>query len=281
MKMARVNVEQKALTDPRFYRFGLDLGADPKHAHAVGLFAMVKVWNECIERGKYTLEGWLIDATLGSENVGESIVNSDLATRCAGGRFRLRGTKGRVEYLEEKRKLARINGQKGGRPRKPTLVSKKTDVGVPRETPLTPALTPAPALALAQKTEEKTPLPPAKPGGEDFLFDALAEVCGIDPTVKSVNRTLTRKTDELANAHPPYTPDEVREFGKRFWELCPDAKDKRERPTPPQVARWIGLLRTKKRRAHSPRKTEPLPPPTAADEVERIRKLRDLKPKEK
>ena len=88
--MARVNVEEKALTDPRFYRLGLELGADSQFAHAVGLFAMIRIWKECIERGKYTLEGWLIQAVIGNEKAAESVVNSDLATRCAGNRSTLR-----------------------------------------------------------------------------------------------------------------------------------------------------------------------------------------------
>ncbi len=142
--MARVNVEQKALTDPRFCRLGMDLGASPEHAHAVGLFTMVRVWNECIERGRYVLDGWVIQAIVGKTDGADLVASCDLSVPLAGNRFRVRGTKGRVEYLEEKRKLARINGQKGGRPRKPTSVSEITDVGVPGKTPPAPAPAPAP-----------------------------------------------------------------------------------------------------------------------------------------
>lgn len=151
--MARVNVEQKALTDPRFYRLGLDLGAPEEFAHAAGLFVMVRVWNECIERGRYVLDGWVLQALVGRTDGADLVTRCDLAAALKDNRFRVRGTKGRVEYLEEKRRLARINGQKGGRPRKPTSVSQGTDVGGPGETP------PAPAPAPAQKTEDP-PDPP-------------------------------------------------------------------------------------------------------------------------
>lgn len=239
--MARINVEQKALTDPRFYRLGLDMGADPKAAHAVGLVAMIRVWNECIERGRYALDGWLLDATLGVENIGETLVKSDLATRSANGQFRLRGTKGRVEYLEEKRKLARKNGCLGGRPRKPASVSGKTDVGVPEKTLIAPA--PAPVIL------SSTPAKPArekKPRERNPVFDALAEVTGTDVTIKSNCKTIGTKSAELSSAEPPYSPDEIRAFGTRFHELCDWARrDGRPRPTPGELVKWIHLLRLK------------------------------------
>jgi hypothetical protein len=168
--VARINVEQKALTDPRFHRLGHDLGAESQHAQAVGLYVMVRVWNECIEKGAHVLDGWLLQAITGRIDGADLIASSELAVPLKGNRYRIKGAKGRVEYLEEKRRLARENGLKGGRPRKPTSVSKTTGVGVPAETP------PAPAPAPAFLRED----PP-----EDSESDSSAPSAATEPAVAS------------------------------------------------------------------------------------------------
>jgi hypothetical protein len=103
--------------------------------------------------------------------------------------------------------------------------------------------------------------PPTPLQGEDEVFCAIEEVCGMDASVASVRRTLNRKTKELLDAKPPYTAADVREFGRRYWELCPHARDKRERPTPAELAKWIGQLRTKKKREAARRQKAPFQAP--------------------
>lgn len=119
--------------------------------------------------------------------------------------------------------------------------------------PYTTAVPAEPSTYPVPSSKKKNP--PTPQGGEDEVFCAIEEVCGVDASVASVRRTLTRKARELHGAKPPYTADEVREFGRRFWELCPHAKDKRERPTPTECAKWIGLLRTKKKKEAGRRAT--------------------------
>lgn len=150
--MARVNVEQKAITDPRFYRLGVELGAPDEYAQAFGLFAMIKVWNECIERGKYTLDAWVIQALLKCQTAPEKITGCDLASATGHNRFRIKGTKGRVEYLETCRRIGRQfghlgaeHGKKGGRPRNPPTGVLETPHGGMQNNPL-PAPAPAPVL---------------------------------------------------------------------------------------------------------------------------------------
>lgn len=95
--------------------------------------------------------------------------------------------------------------------------------------------------------KRKTPLTPQ--GGEgktlqprNLLFDAVAEVSGMDPATAG-GRIGTAQA-LMAKAEPPYSPDEVREFGRQFWQLCPWAAEKnRTRPTPHEIATHIGLLR--------------------------------------
>lgn len=142
--MARINVDQKALSDPRFAVLAqaLDLG----HAdHALG--KMIRVWNECQERETYTLSEKVIGAIFGRPDAAEMLVLAELGSRnySGGGKqvpaglIRICGTKDRTDWLRERRKEGRKGGRKGGRPRKPLGVDKNAR----QETPPAPA--PAPA----------------------------------------------------------------------------------------------------------------------------------------
>lgn len=99
---------------------------------------------------------------------------------------------------------------------------------------------------------------PAEPRPRNDLFDAVAEVTGSDP---SLNGSIVGKVAAaLAKAATPYTPAEVREFARRFHELCPwAAKDGRARPTVPELQKNISRLRAGKPKA------APRPVRTAAD----------------
>lgn len=95
----------------------------------------------------------------------------------------------------------------------------------------------------ADAGEGKTTGPKVKREREpNPLFDAVAEVTGLDPATAGGRIGQTAAT--LAAADPPYSPDDVRAFGRRFWQLCPwAAKDARPRPTPAELANHVGLLR--------------------------------------
>jgi hypothetical protein len=110
-----------------------------------------------------------------------------------------------------------------------------------------------------RREEEDPPNPPqpggvgesAAPAGEDTL-PAIAEVTGLDPVTAA--KKLRPAAEILAQADPPYTPAEVREFGRRFRELCPWAvKQRRDRPTPKELAERIGLVRSKRGPPKNPR----------------------------
>lgn len=116
--MASINVEQKALIDPRFARLGKEMGVPAEWAHDVGMGRSIRAWNECIERGTRVLEEWILREVLGTNCAPILLVTCDLAEQLSDGKFRIKGTKGRVEYLKKLRKNARKNGKKGGRPRK-------------------------------------------------------------------------------------------------------------------------------------------------------------------
>ncbi len=251
--MARVSVEQKALTDPRFYRLGVELGAQPEHAQAVGLFMMVRVWNECTERGRYTLDGWLLQSILGKSDGALIIERADLVVALKNNRYRVRGTKGRIEYLEACRRIGRANGylgaehgKKGGRPKNPPTGVPETPHGGGENNPLlTLTLTPAPVPKTRKKRKTKdsaaTPLS-HQVRERNPLFDAIAEVTGFDPA--TAGSVIGKVTATLKKSSPEYTPDEVREFGRRYWEFCPHAADSsKTRPTPTELEKFIGLVR--------------------------------------
>lgn len=140
--MARINVEQKALIDPRFRVLGLELGAPPEHAQAVGLFAAIKVWNYCAEIGRSTLPPGALDGF--GELLENSMLKAKLAVASRHG-TRIKGAFGRLDYLKKLRQSNR------NRQRRRRELSRVTAALVTRDTPG------APALALSYSDSEVSP----------------------------------------------------------------------------------------------------------------------------
>jgi hypothetical protein len=87
------------------------------------------------------------------------------------------------------------------------------------------------------------------------LFDAIAEVTGLDP--RTAGGLLGEVSWELSQADPPFTADDVRAFARRFWECCPwAARDNRTRPTPKELQTHIGKVRA----TPAPPQQPPTPP---------------------
>jgi len=142
--MARVGVEQTALSDARFSTLGRLLGTNRHEA----LGRMVLVWNECQERETYLLSGMILDGIFERDNAGELLAKAELV-RPQGDSYYICGTKGRIEWLSERRK----DGRKGGRPKTIGLTT-GIDGKLPADNP--PTLTPAPTPALSPtQTPEK------------------------------------------------------------------------------------------------------------------------------
>jgi hypothetical protein len=85
------------------------------------------------------------------------------------------------------------------------------------DAPKAPEHTPEPAPGPAP---EPAPTPKARP--RNPLFDALADVTGSDPTVNGSH--VGKLSALLSKATPAYTPDDVREFARRWRELLPWAR---------------------------------------------------------
>jgi hypothetical protein len=163
-------------------------------------------------------------------------------------------------------------GKKGGNPKlkpggyppgvnpEPTLgvnQLRRSEGQIPEEKKEEVRFAPLPAVA-----EVPAENPAKTPTTQQLIFGALAEVSGLDPA--TARGRIGPAAATLAKAG--YTPDDVREFARRFWELCPWAqRDGRTRPTPGEVAGNIGLIRAGPGSPDVPAR----PPPRALPGVDR------------
>jgi hypothetical protein len=138
--LAAIRVEEKALTDPRFSILGKMMGVDKFSARG----RMEMLWAHCTETKSYFLKPSVIDTLAESDGFAELICHSEVSLgERIGDVIRIKGAKGRIEWLAKLRK----NGKKGGRPRK---TKRKPDGfvletrGEPGANPPTPTLAPTP-----------------------------------------------------------------------------------------------------------------------------------------
>jgi hypothetical protein len=167
--MARVNVEQAALTDPRYAILGRAIGAD-KWA-AIG--RMVAVWNHCQETNRYVLDFETVNHLFDDiSGFSEALLKSGLGKKHRHGIY-ISGTKGRIEWLETKR----ANGRKGGRPKvnreENRNETERKPIGSPSANPPAPAPAPAPAIEHTSPSETKN-----KKGAKELVeeFELTADL---------------------------------------------------------------------------------------------------------
>jgi hypothetical protein len=164
---ASVRIEDEAFSDTRIELLGSLLGTSKYDA----LGRLAYIWRQATATGRHILPESVVSHICDVEK----LVNAKLAVKTITG-VRIRGARGRIEWLGRARESGRLNGPKGaefgrlgGRPPK---TPPKPPGGV-MENPL-PAPAPAPAPAL--KTEENTETTPTPPlalvpivPGADFL----------------------------------------------------------------------------------------------------------------
>jgi len=81
----------------------------------------------------------------------------------------------------------------------------------------------------------------------DALFDAICEICSVDPATAGASIGTVKKA--LLKADPPYTPDEVKEFGRHWW--ADDWRNKRgEPPSIWKLKEQIGIVRNGRTNGH-------------------------------
>lgn len=160
--MASVRIEEKARADARFKILGERLGTSRFDARA----RMEELWAYCTEENTYYISSPIIDALAEMKGFSELILHADVNLAVKDDRgIRIKGTKGRIEWL----KKARNNGKKGGRPKKPEPEPHGnhvvTQTGTQKPTTTEPesnllTLAPAPVLAPAISDKNNPPLPP-------------------------------------------------------------------------------------------------------------------------
>ena len=141
---ASVRIEDEAFADDRYARLAEEAGLEDAD-HARG--KMARLWRQCTIEQTHILEVRDVTRVLGMNGV-SAIVDARLGELVDDTHVRIRGTKGRIEWLAKLRK----NGAKGGRPKK----TKSKPSGFPELNPPAPAPAPAPAQ---EEKKRIAPLP--------------------------------------------------------------------------------------------------------------------------
>lgn len=150
--MARIAVEQSALTDPRYARLGKLLGISRWDA----LGRMTYVWNHCQESFSYVLDAETVNHLFDDiSGLSEALLKSGLAQKHRHGLY-ISGTKGRIEWLENKRRAGRENGKLGGRPKKTEAKGNDNQDRLRTETPPAPAVTKVKVKSLTEDSNESS-----------------------------------------------------------------------------------------------------------------------------
>lgn len=165
--MSRVNVDAQALLDSRFARlaYAMDF-ADADHA----IGKMVRLWMECTLRETEELHeaeigfAWQCASNVAAKALEQSGLGEIVESKSDGVVVRIKGCKGRTDWLAAKRKAGAKGGKKSGKARKVKVEAKRISASDsaeanPKHATNTPAPAPAPALAPANN-------PPSPPGGE-------------------------------------------------------------------------------------------------------------------
>lgn len=240
---ASVRIEDEAFSDTRIERLGVLL--DTSRYDALGRLAYL--WRQCTAMGKDVLAEELVEHHV---NI-EALVQSGMAEKTDDG-VRLKGARGRIEWLASKREVGKKVGPKGarygslgGRPKVGAVTAAKGKARKDQHATPAPVPAPVPAAVAAPASAEPSVEAPAKkpraPRPRNEVFDAIVAVTLLDAT--TAGDLIGKVTAVLGKANPPYTAEEVHEFGRRFHEFCPWAKN--PVPTPSFLQQNIGLVRTK------------------------------------
>jgi uncharacterized phage protein (TIGR02220 family) len=201
---ASVRIEDEAFSDVRYDVLAtLCLLADPDHARG----KMAVLWRQCTAQGTYVLSESVVRAVLGA-NASCGLLESGLAEASDGG-FRIKGTRGRIEWLRKLRK----NAQKGG---KAKAAKRQTQGKQEAAKSLPPPFPPAPAPAPAQEEDKSVSGKPDP--GVAFAETAIALInrhagTKYRPTSDSVLKLVKAL---IKNRHTPEQAEQVI-ASKRGW----------------------------------------------------------------
>ncbi len=200
--MAAVSFDERARKDPRFIILGKRLGTS--HFDARG--RMIEVWAHCTEVRSYYLSAEIIDVLAEFEGFSELICSADvnLAEKTEKG-IRIRGTKGRIEWLENLRK----NAKKGGFARASQKATQKaakrlasgSDLPQPESSPITTAITTASSSITNQEEEKnntkrtRSRTPVVSPFDIQSAYESYPLKKGKTPGIQKLSREVKTQED--------------------------------------------------------------------------------------
>jgi len=153
---ASVRIEDEAFADTRYDELAAYAGLqDADHARG----KMAWLWRQCTIEQTHFLPAFVVRKHLGPDGV-DALVRARLGVAVDGDRVRIRGTKGRIEWLQKLRE----NGKKGGRP--PRVRAKPSGSAVAKPSGISELNPPAPAPAPAPAPKK----PEAVPSGQQAVI---------------------------------------------------------------------------------------------------------------
>jgi hypothetical protein len=262
---APVRLEDAAFGDARIETLGQIAGYNRYEA----LGRMAHLWRWCTDRATYVVSEAVVRGCLGPQGV-EALLESDLGERVEGG-IRVRGTVGRVEWLDVKRKAGQAGGEASAKQKASTRQAPVKQTPSTSQANANP-LTLSPSLSLS---------PP--PGGE-------GEVGAVAPLTLSAPVDVKAKKSRKVAVHPmpaTWAPNATARAKAREMRLDPDREAEKFRHWTEaggkQYASWDAAFLS-----HLDREVAPKPfgggprsPPTAFDaQAERVRMLREQERRE-
>jgi uncharacterized phage protein (TIGR02220 family) len=196
--MAAIRIEGEAFSDLRYEALGRMIGSSPYEA----LGRMAWLWRQCTMMQKHVLPTSIVETIVDPAK----LCAAQLGEEVEGG-IRIRGTRGRIEWLGERRKAARkggaVNKAKWGAKRKPN----GSHLAEPNDSPPAPAPAPAPA-----QISEKEP-PKAPQGGAVGEVVEIGKrrkrasgLAGASPAeLESIRGVLERLSERSGRTYSPKT----------------------------------------------------------------------------
>lgn len=191
-----VRIEDEAFSDRRYDVLARELGL-PDADCARG--KMAAVWRQCTQQQTHILGVEMLSAVLGEKGI-DALIKSGLGVVVDGG-IRIRGTRGRIEWLARLRKNARKGGVAKSAKRQPSRQASGSAVRVPDACP------PAPAPVTAPIREES-----GSPAGLALLFDK------VDLAGGEIGKARNQKAAKKKAASSPDHQAAIDAFHQRFKE---------------------------------------------------------------
>jgi hypothetical protein len=203
--MASYRVDDEARRDPRFILLGKKLGTSRFDA----LARMGELWAYCTEKQTYFLSPEIIDALTEFTGFFQLLLDPEIGlAESADKGIRIKGTKGRIEWLVKLRKQSKKGGEK------------------------------TKALWQAKRLAKQGPTPTPEPEPKQGAL-SLAPVPSLAPSPVPVLSKKTKKEEEgsAGEKNPPTTPIVVESsLNQQIWEAYEDEYKFRYHVTPDRNA---------------------------------------------